>query len=172
MCDKCCATCGMRYYVDDDTVCCHHDPGCGVKPNAAGFYCFNIKQAEKSCCDHYWEQIVDHRYSTMDRVTWELVFHPELNSEYQKYVEKMAAKRESDHVYIVMFDYPDVGGMMDSAEIKYADRAKAIEAAVRESKRPYNESVSLKHEWWNNECGRKECEWIDWEKEAKDGQAV
>ena len=69
MCDKCCATCGMRYYVDDDTVCCHRDPGCGVKPNAAGFYCFNIKQAEKSCCDHYWEQIVDHRYSTMDRVT-------------------------------------------------------------------------------------------------------
>ena len=108
----------------------------------------------------------------MDRVTWELVFHPELNSEYQKYVDKVAAKRESDHVYIVMFDYPDVGGMMDSAEIQYIDRAKAIEAAVRESKRPYNENVSLKHEWWNNECGRKECERIEWEKEAKDEQTV
>ena len=78
----------------------------------------------------------------------------------------------SDHVYIVEFEYPDVGGMMDSAEIKYTDRAKAIEAAVRESKRPYNEHVTLKHEWWCKEFRRKQSEWIDWKKEAKDGQAV
>jgi hypothetical protein len=84
----------------------------------------------------------------------------------------MTNKRQTDHVYIVEFDYPDVGGMMDSAKIKYTDRAKAIEAAVRESKRPYNESVCLRHEWWDNEFKRKQSEWIDWEKEVKDGQAV
>ena len=172
MCDKCCATCAMRYYVDDNTVCCLDDPGCGVKPNAAGFYLFSVEQAEKSCCDNYWKPPVYHRHTIMDRFTWEHVFHPDLDIEYRKYVEKAANKRETDHLYIVVFDYTDVDGMRKRSEIKYTDRTKAIESAVRKGTRPYNENVSLKHEWWNNECGRMECEWIDWEKEAKDGQAV
>jgi hypothetical protein len=32
--------------------------------------------------------------------------------------------------------------------------------------------VKLRHEWYDNEFKRDDGEWIDWEKEAKDGQAV
>jgi hypothetical protein len=108
----------------------------------------------------------------MDWPTWLSACHPELGAEYDEYVKRMTADGRMNEVYIVEFEYLGVGGYWDNDEIKYTDRAEAIAAAVRESHRPGNGHVRLRHEWWCNQFKRTDSEWIDWEKEVNDGQTV
>lgn len=169
---KCCLNCVLRHHLDDNTICCPYNPGCGVVPNAAGIYWFNEEQAKKSCCSHHWPELFDSRYEVMDWPSWVSACHPELVAEYDEYVNRMKAYGRSHEVYIVEFEYLDVDGYWDNDEIKYTDRAEAIAAAVRESQRPGNDHVRLRHEWWCNQFKRTDSEWIDWEKEANDEQAV
>lgn len=168
MAEKCCANCGIRHHLTDEIICCRHNPGCGVVPNAAGIYQFSREQAEKSCCNSHWHELFDSRYNVMDWPTWLEACHPELVAEYDRFVKRMTANGRSDDVYIVSFEYPDVGGLMDSGEFKYTDRAEAIAAAVRESQDSENSNVRVWHEWWCKQFKRKDGEWIDWKKEAND----
>ena len=173
---KCCMNCGHRYHIDDSTVRCWNNPGGGVEPNGAGIYIFTVERAKRSVCESHSEEFTDTRYAVMDYNSWIDTFHADLKmllrKQYDDYVEMMKNLAKSDEVYIVSFQYDDVGGMLDTAEIKYTDCAEAIKAAVRESERPGNSCVQLRHEWYDKQYRRKEGEWIDWKKEVNDGQAV
>lgn len=176
MSNKCCLTCNNRYHLGNGKVRCWHDPGCGVEPNSARVYIFTEEQAKQCVCKHYYREIGDQRYAAMDYSDWLDTFHAELQADLRKhfdeYCKMMKSQCRTNEVYIVSFQYDDVGGMLDEMSINYSDRDQAIKAAVRESKRPGNYCVKLRHEWYDNEYKRDDGEWIDWEKEAKDGQAV
>lgn len=174
--NKCCLTCVNRYHLGTGKVRCWHDPGCDVEPNSAGVYIFTEEQAKKSACDQYYHEIGDRRYAAMDYSDWMDTFHAELQDDlrkqYDEYRKMMENQCRTDELYIVSFQYDDVGGMLDELSLKYDNRADALKAAIRESKRPGNHGVQLRHEWHDNQYRRDEGEWIDWKKEAKDGQAV
>lgn len=170
MCNKCCLTCGNRYHLGTGQVRCWHDPGCGVEPNYARVYIFTEEQAKQCVCKHYYREIGDRRYAVMNYPDWMDTFHAalqdELRKHYDEYCKMMKMQRRTNEVYIVSFQYDDVGGTLGENSLNYSDREQAIKAAVRESKRPGNYGVHLRHEWYDNEYKRDEGEWIDWKKEA------
>lgn len=170
MSKKCCLTCGNRYHMEFERVCCRHNPGCGVKPNQSGIYIFSTEQAKESTCESYYGEFGDRRFSIMDYETWIDAYHNELKvllrRQYDEYVEMMMHNGKTDEAYIVSFKYDDVGGKVGEACLNYRDREQAIRAAVRESKRPGNYGVQLWHEWHDMIFNRTEGEWIDWEKES------
>lgn len=168
----CCAKCSNRYHVDDNTMCCWWNPGCGVEPNHEGWYVFNAEQAKECGCGHHYPDIFgDRRYERLPYSAWKSIYHPgstaNLSDEYEEYSNKVRASRYTSHRYVLEYGYPDVGGYQDVWTEEFDTQEAAVAAAVKASKDPVNYNITVAHKYHNNRYNRDESEWVDWKNLAK-----
>ena len=168
----CCAKCSNRYHVDDNTVCCWWNPGCGVTPNHEGWHVFSVEQAKECGCGHHFPDIFsDRRYERLPYSAWKSIYYPgskaNLSDEYEEYANKVRASRYTNHKYVLEYGYPDVGGLQDVWTEEFDTQEAAIAAAVKASKDPDNYGITVAHKFHNNRFNRDESEWVDWKKLAK-----
>ena len=164
---RCCANCLYAKWVDDKTVCCDNSPSDEIKPNPCGLFLFSVEQANEWSCPKCYLPFGNTGYSPMDFNMWLMANYPDVVNRYKEYVETVAARRKSQHKYVLRFEYPDAHGLIGDYEETFTEKDKAVAAAVEASKDKVNYNISVRHSWWNKQYEREEGEWIDWKPEAK-----